>query len=171
MKRTTRILGVLAAFAVVLVAAFSVNITAANAYPGGGGTATVTSPDTNPTPGSTIAVTGSGFDANESVDGTLHSAPIDLGTETADSTGVVHFEVAIPSTFTGTHTITLAGLTSGFVATLSIVVSATPTATSGGGGLASTGAAVIGMVVLAAVLLVGGGILLTAGRRRTSSLV
>lgn len=112
----------------------------------GGGTPTCTA-------GSSCSVdlTGTGFDPGETVDFTLHSSPVDLGTATADSNGNVTFTATIPAdTAAGSHQIIATGETSGITATFALTVSASPTsstttsstapstAASGGSGSADT---------------------------------
>jgi hypothetical protein len=64
-------------------------------------------------PGGSITVHGEGFLAGETVDITLRSTPIPLGSFTADADGEVTATVTIPADAEpGTHTIVMYGLTS-----------------------------------------------------------
>jgi hypothetical protein len=105
-------------------------------------TATVTAGSIEP--GATIEVTGRGFLPREDVHGTLHSDPVDLGTETADDDGVVVFAVTLPADLEpGTHNVELVGATSGVVVTADLTVvsetgGTTPTSVSGGSTITTT---------------------------------
>lgn len=146
--------------------------TSASAYPAGT-PATVGVSTTNPAPGGTMNVSGSGFQPGETIGLTEHSDPYSLGTTVASSTGTFSTTVTLSPDLTGSHTIVAVGRSSGTTATVAICVgsctSAGGTGTNGGGGLASTGVAVIGIGALGLVLLVGGGLMLLAGRRRTNA--
>lgn len=65
--------------------------------------------------GDVVTVTGQGFAPGESVTGTMHSGePFDMGTLTADSSGVVSFHWTVPQRAEmGLHTILLVGAQSG----------------------------------------------------------
>jgi hypothetical protein len=99
-------------------------------YPGSGGTnaafetytpitftaATATSPSQGAVvePGDTVSVSGTGFNADETVDVILHSTPTDIGDLVADEDGNVSGSVTIPSgTEFGSHSLYLEGQTSG----------------------------------------------------------
>jgi hypothetical protein len=78
--------------------------------------------------GGAVTGTSSGFSPGESVDATLHSTPIDLGSFTADSNGDVSFSVTIPATMpSGQHELILMGDTSGLGVTLPVFVPYPPT--------------------------------------------
>ncbi len=65
-------------------------------------------------PGDSLYVTGAGFAPGSSVDITIESTPVLLGTVTADPTGAVASNVQIPNTIAaGVHTIKLTGQTVG----------------------------------------------------------
>lgn len=79
-------------------------------------------------PGDPVSVDGSGFAPDETVDETLHSAPVALGSVTANASGNVSTTVTIPTgTPAGPHELLLTGETSGLTATLPVLVPAAPT--------------------------------------------
>lgn len=132
----------------------------------------------NPAAGGSVTISGQGFGAGESIDITLHTVVISLGTATADASGNFGFSFTLPSGVTGGHTIIAAGRTSGRSASIAITVgqgvggvgtgsgSGSAGGSGSGGNLASTGVAIIGIAALGAVLLGGGAALLISGRRR-----
>lgn len=64
-----------------------------------------------------------GFDPDERVQARLLSAPIDLGQHTADPDGQVEITFTVPAQLAaGAHTISLAGLTSGFTVSIPLTV-------------------------------------------------
>jgi LPXTG-motif cell wall-anchored protein len=116
-------------------------------------------------PGGTVTITAEGFEAGETVEATLHSTPIELGTTTADGDGNVTMTVTIPSDVEpGAHTVELRGLSSGRTVTLPLTIvgvedpRALPATGRTTGPLATTGAA----------LLAVGAAALLASRRRTA---
>ncbi|WP_437583236.1 DUF1349 domain-containing protein [Paramicrobacterium sp. CJ85] len=109
-------------------------------------------------PGATQVVSATGFGPGEVVTGTMHSTPLDLGTQTADADGEVTFRWTIPAdTDAGVHTAVLSGETSGEVTAEFRVT---------GKVLASTGADVAPWLWGSALLLLLGAGVLTAGRLR-----
>ena len=80
--------------------------------------------------GGSVTISGVGFAPGETVDVTLHSTPVALGSFTADDAGAVEAPVAIPAVHrAGVHTIELVGQTSGVEASVEIeVVAAGPRA-------------------------------------------
>lgn len=88
-------------------------------------------------PGDSLYVTGAGFAPGSSVDITIESTPVLLGTVTADPSGAVASTVQIPTTIAaGVHTIKLTGQTVGGAVlvqsqqiTIASVVSNSPTTT------------------------------------------
>lgn len=86
-------------------------------------------------PGDSLLVTGAGFAPGSSVDITIESTPVLLGTVTADPSGAVASTVQIPATIAaGVHTIKLTGQTVGGAVlvqshqiTVAGVISNTPT--------------------------------------------
>lgn len=124
--------------------------------------------------GGSLGLTGSGWVANESVNLTLHSTPVGVGTAQTDANGNFSATVTIPSnTPAGSHYIE-ASDSYGNTATFAFTVTAAGGGNNGGGsggGLAGTGVAVVGIGALGVVLLVGGGLMLMAGRRRKTTAI
>ena len=111
--------------------------------------------------GGSIAITGTGFGANETVGATLYSTPQYLGEKSAIN-GTVRMTVAIPeNTPAGQHRIELVGLETGITASIAVTV-------TGSGALAATG--LTGALSTAAVafglLLLGFGAFLWHRNRR-----
>lgn len=78
--------------------------------------------------GQSVTVTGSGFTPGETVQATVHSQSIDLGTFTADAEGDVTFEVTLPASLEpGEHLLVLTGLSSGHTEAIAVTVTASPT--------------------------------------------
>jgi hypothetical protein len=76
-------------------------------------------------PGDPVSLDAAGFAPDETVDETLHSTPVPLGSVTADGSGNVSATVTIPvSTPAGPHELLLTGETSGLTATLPVLVPA-----------------------------------------------
>ena len=117
----------------------------------------------------TYSVAASGFKPGEDVIVYVHSAPVELGSTTASSTGSISTSVTVPASYTGSHTLEAVGQTSGVTASFPIQLGGSGSASgSGSGGLSSTGVAVVGIGALGVVLLAGGGLMLFAGKRRKS---
>jgi regulation of enolase protein 1 (concanavalin A-like superfamily) len=124
-------------------------------------------------PGDALALHGSGFGAGESVDVSLHSAPVKLATLAADAAGRVSGSVTIPgSAVPGAHAIVLAGSVSGLSASAPLTIRAIdsgrddPASTS----LASTGTDLAGtLAVTVIVLFVGLGALIVVAKRRRAT--
>ncbi|MGH8860772.1 MAG: hypothetical protein ACRDVG_05980 [Jatrophihabitantaceae bacterium] len=132
--------------------------------------ATLSVSDQTPAVGATISVHGTGFGSSETVQLTLNSTPISLGSAMTDGSGNFSKSVKLPSGVTGTHTITAVGTSSGRTASVQITIGGgTGGGGSGGGGLASTGVAVFGIGGVGLALLVGGALLLAAGGRRKTT--
>jgi hypothetical protein len=125
---------------------------------------------TTPAVGATITVTGTDYGANETVELTLHTAVYTLGSAHTDASGGFTTSVTLPAGVSGTHTLVGTGMTSGGVASVTLVIGGSGTGgtggSNGGGGLSNTGAAVIGVGALGITLLIAGGFMLVAGRRR-----
>lgn len=137
--------------------------------------------------GGTVTVSGSEYASASTGTITLHTAPVTLGSFTADSSGDFTQTVTIPaSTDPGTHTIEATGIAPGGVplteealitvtapgAAPAVPTAVTPTGappvsppTATSGQLAFTGANISAMAGVGALLIVGGGALL-AGRHR-----
>jgi len=118
-------------------------------------TATMTAP-TRATPGSTITVTGDGFEPGERVEVWLLSDPTQIGSATADDTGSFSVDAVIPTdTSLGEHRIQVRGTTT---ANLSSPINIEAV-------LSSTGTDALPLAGLALVLLAAG-FALVAGQRR-----
>jgi LPXTG-motif cell wall-anchored protein len=139
-------------------------------------------------PGEDLEVTGNGWKPDSSVDLTLNSDPVDLGSAEVDETGSFSKTVTIPAdTPPGLHTITVTGVDpEGATRTTAVevtVVSATPTGAAGttttfstaadpgaaaGGStnLPRTGGSTSPITWLALGLVLGGTALASAARRR-----
>jgi hypothetical protein len=139
--------------------------------------------DQTPGEGGSFTLSGSGFGANENISDVLHSVPSTLAPAATDASGNFAVTVALPMGFTGVHTISSTGATSGRVATVTITIGGTTTNAAAGttaagttaagttaatGGLAFTGADVAGIGALAVLLLLGGVLMVFASRRRRS---
>jgi len=155
---------------VVLLAAALVLVTAGTAaaqdYPPAGDTVTVS--DTTVEPGQSITLSARTFQAGSTVTFTLFSAPVVLGTATANSSGVATITATIPAnTAPGTHTIEATGVDE---AGNPLTVTTTITVLGGAADLPTTGSAsTTPMTQVALAVLAGGGLLvLLANRRRTT---
>lgn len=137
----------------------------AGAQPYPGCTATVT--DTTPDPGQTITVNGEGAPASSAVSASLDGAQVGSGTSSA--AGIFSFPATIPSTASGTETLSIDCGTNGVLGlTLTVNPAATTTtAAVAAGDLPRTGSSsTLPMAqVGAAVLLLGGGALALARYR------
>ena len=112
-------------------------------------------------------VTIGGFQPYEMVHGVLRSTPVDLGTVQADANGNATFTFTVPAGLeTGTHSVTMTGLTSGTEQAVTFTVTAPAAAT---GGLAYTGSEVVPLVALGGGLLVAGAGAVTVARRRRTA--
>lgn len=119
----------------------------------------------NPAPGDSMTVTGSGYAGGSQVRITIESDPVHLATVTADSSGLFSTVVSIPTGFSGRHDIVATGIDpAGSVRVLasSIVVGtiplpdtstdAPPVGAARSDGLIFTGAG-IGILAVACLLL------------------
>ena len=183
---TTRpkISGLAVLVAVLVTVLFSA--TSASASTGGTGSLSLSASTCSASTGCTLTVSGSGFEAGETIDLTLHSTPTGLGTTRADSSGAFSTTVSVPAaTPAGTHMIIATGETSATTASASFTVTvptatattiaATPVPTTATTAVTSTpstplpfsGADVAALLGVGAVALaLGGAFLLSAGRRR-----
>jgi hypothetical protein len=131
-------------------------------------------------PGDDTSISGGGFTPGESLDFTLCSTPVGLGSVTADQAGDFLATVTIPAgTAAGTHTVVVQGQGSSRIATATITVVAASTDTgtgtgtgttgtvTGTGALSRTGAEVARMAWLAALAVILGLWLVRAARRTT----
>jgi LPXTG-motif cell wall-anchored protein len=118
--------------------------------------------------GGDVTLTGVGFTPGETVDITLHSTPISLGSATADQEGTVVKTVTIPATLEpGVHTIEIVGQTSGV--TVSTQIEVTAVETTDPNTLPATGSASGELVALGLALVAFGSASLVAGRRRQAA--
>lgn len=142
-------------------------------------TTTTTAPPTftisndNPSPGDDVDLTASGFKPDSETTVFILSAPIQLATATADSSGVVRASVTIPNEVQpGSHTIEVRGVDSGDTPrTVSIpitVAGEVTDTTAAAQPLAATGSGLSTLILVAGVLAAAGGALLLQVRRRTT---
>jgi|SoiMethySBSTD1v2_1073268.scaffolds.fasta_scaffold118758_2 LPXTG-motif cell wall-anchored protein len=165
--------------AVGLTAAAAVATPAgAQQYPPAGNLCTVS--DTTVSPGQSITLTCGTYLGGATVTFTFFSAPVDLGSATADGSGVVTAELTIPQAAAGAHTITATGQSASGPLTnsVSLTVSASGSSgagagagTSGTGGLPRTGDDSSVPLARAAIVLVaaGGALVFLARRRRATT--
>jgi hypothetical protein len=129
--------------------------------------------------GRSQTVSGTGFSVGETVTAVLHSAPVTVGTVTANATGTAALTFTVPkNTAAGAHQLVLTGAASGLSATVAFTVTAaaiTPAPVIAPAvsdpQLAATGldGHQLGRLsTLAGVLLLLGGGLLLVGRRRSA---
>ena len=127
----------------------------------------LTSSASSITAGGTLTLEGVGFAPGETVDVTLHSAPVDLGSFTADEDGAVAATVTIPAHVEpGLHTIAMVGRTSGTELEVSVEVLAAAAAPGDPVPLPATGSHTGELTVAAVALVAAGWALVFAGRRR-----
>lgn len=166
----------------LLVAGLTLGLIAAGApaeaqqYPPAVTGCTVT--DTTVTPGQSITITCSGYLGGVTVTFTFFSQPVDLGSATADASGVESFSATIPSNAAvGAHTITATGASASGTLTNSVAVTVVG-AGAGAAGAGATGAGdlprtgddtSIPLARVAALLVAAGGIALFFARRRKST--
>lgn len=89
----------------------------------------------NPTPGAggvtNLQVNAGGFKAGETVDGTVHSTPVSVGSFTASSTGVVATTITLPGGIpAGSHELILVGTVSGVTDTIPFTLAAATAGTT-----------------------------------------
>ncbi len=121
----------------------------------------------NATAGKKVVKVLTGFKPHEVVTVTLHSAPVKVGTFTADASGTVRVEFTVPAgTPAGTHTLVYEGsLGTYFQESLTVAVAA-----GSGDNLAYTGASVAMPLGLGAgALALGGGLVLMTRRRNAAA--
>lgn len=133
----------------------------------GSPTAGVALSRTTATPGSSITVTGSGFESGETVTATMHSTPVALGSYNANSFGAVEFTFTVPLDATeGSHRVELTS-PSGVTVSSSFQVErpAAPALVFGQLGNTGTQAGVL-VTSSALLLLLGGALAIAAAVRR-----
>jgi hypothetical protein len=111
------------------------------------------------------------FDNGDTVTATVYSTPKQVGTFTANSSGVVSGEFTVPQVEAGRHTLRLVGsdgtqTSVGFTVVPSAAPAAGGTGSSTSGSLAFTGTDVAMTAGVGALLLLGGGALVMAAKRR-----
>lgn len=123
--------------------------------------------------GDAVTVTGGGFEAGETVNVTILSDPVSVGSTTATAAGEVNTSFTIPSTVTaGSHTIRLAGASSGVVVTTPLTVTAaqvastTTTTTAVRATIVRTGTTTDAETMVGGALVIAGAALVLAARRR-----
>ncbi len=98
--------------------------TVTSASPDGGGSADGVTAE----PGESISAEASGFAPDETVEETLHSTPVSLGTVMANGNGAISATVTVPlGTAAGQHELRFTGQTSGATATLPVLIPTPPT--------------------------------------------
>lgn len=141
----------------------------AQAYPPAD-TESVTVSDTTPAPGQPITITADGFLSSSTSTFTLFSAPVVLGTATANAQGVVSLTATIPaSTTPGAHRIEVSG-TGADGQPLTVVQNITVTGAAGAD-LPTTGSdsALPLTQVAIGVMAFGGLMVVIANKRRSGS--
>ncbi len=117
--------------------------------------------------GGSVTISGVGFAPGETVDVTLNSTPVALGSFTADDAGAVEAPVVIPAYIEpGMHTVTLVGQTSGVEASVEIEVVAPAPVPGAAAELPPTGSAAGELTLIGTGLLAAGAALLAVSRRR-----
>lgn len=165
MSAMKRLIAVSVAVIGMIIAAASIGVSA-SAYPPGTSPTIALSSSTVGC-GSSLVVSGQNFAPNSSVELTLHSGAIDLGTVTTDGSGAFSAEVTIPSSVgAGSHEIEATG--GGEIATAFVTVTCAG-APGGPPPVAGTGVAILSIGGVGLVLLIGGGLLVMAGRRRRAT--
>jgi len=114
-------------------------------------------------PGKKLTLRFAGYQPFERVSVVLHSTPVNLGTFTADAQGVITVAVAIPSSFSGAHSLVLTD-SHGATTALPFTVADTAAAAE----LAYTGTDITVPAVLGSALVLAGGGALFVARRRTA---
>ncbi len=128
--------------------------------------ATISVSTQNPAVGGSLAISGDGFAAGETVSLTLHTQTYNLDSATTDVSGRFTATVTLPAGVSGAHTIVATGLSSGQTTSITITIGSS---VSSSGGLPNTGVAVLGVGVVGAALLIGGAAMLVVGQRRSAS--
>jgi LPXTG-motif cell wall-anchored protein len=142
---------------------------AALAYPPSGGGLTLASYAVQL--GGTDTAHGTGFDANEGVNGFIHSARVFIGHTTSNGNGVANLTFTVPTTLAaGHHTVELVGQRSGVAESVGLtVVAGAGSSASSGSGLPFTGGNdILPMTAAGVGLVLVGGLALVAARRRRS---
>lgn len=144
----------------------TIGVAQAQTYPPGGNT--VTANDTTVAPGDPITLSAQIFQSGATVTFTMFSAPVVLGTATANSSGVATLTTTIPAgTAAGTHTIEATGTGANGQP---LTVSMTITVAAAGTGIPVTGSSnTLPMTQIGLGVIVVGGLLVLAASKRRSS--
>jgi LPXTG-motif cell wall-anchored protein len=145
--------------------ALTMLVTAPAAYASYSGDGGVSFDPSSPKVGSNLTIDSPGWKAASDVTITLHSDPVVLATEAADTNGDLHTTAEIPAgTATGSHTLELTGTDpSGAPRTVSTAI----TIAGSGSSLPRTGAAIAALLLVGGVLFGVGAALSTARKRAT----
>ena len=156
----------LALGAVVLIAA--AGPAGAQDYPPGGDDVAVS--DSSVEPGQPITISAQIFQPGTSVTFTLFSAPVVLGTATADANGVATITATIPTTAAaGTHTIEASGIGADGQP-LTVTQTITVLGATGAGSMPDTGSSnSVPATQVAIAAITGGGLLVLLGYKRRSA--
>jgi alpha-L-fucosidase len=139
---------------------------AAPAFAYGPNAATVADSTSSIGPGGSLTVTGTNFAPGDTVTIVLHSAPVTLGTTTANPSGAFSVVVTIPSdTAPGDHQI-VASDPDGDSASTNLMVTGTVPVATATPSLPFTGADIAALSGVGAIALALGGMLILTGRRR-----
>ncbi|MDP1793074.1 MAG: terpene cyclase/mutase family protein [Acidimicrobiales bacterium] len=123
--------------------------------------------------GDPVTVTGGGFEAGETVSITILSDPVDVGSVPASAAGEVNSSFTVPASVpAGSHTIRLAGASSGVVVTAPLTVTAaqvastTTSTTAVRATIVRTGSTTDAEALAGGALVIAGAALVLATRRR-----
>jgi alpha-L-fucosidase len=164
----------ISALAVAVIAAVlmpAAQAHAAGPYPPGPCPGQISVSTTNPLPGETITVTGSGFAPGSSVHLTLHTKVYDLGTFTANAQGSFTAHVTLPAGVYGKHfVIGTTAFTKDCPGDPVQIQSPGGESTGPGGppGTSFTGTDLMMILVAAGVLIGAGALFMRGGKRRTA---
>jgi hypothetical protein len=164
----------ISALAVAVFAAVFLPTAQANAgpYPPGPCLGSISVSTTNPLPGETITVTGSGFAAGSTVHLLMHTTTYDLGTFTANAQGSFVAHVKLPDGVFGKHLIIAAAVGAHKCPGNPIQIQSPGGESTGPGGppgTSFTGTDLL-MILLAGGVLIGAGALfLRGGKRRNAA--
>ena len=169
-SRTVRLLLV----ALIALAAFGVAAPAANADDSYTGTCGITLSPTTVTPGETVTITATGFNAGAVV--TFTSDSVEIGTAVADDHGVATFPWVVPADYAlGSHTIHADGdgcTDPANVAELTVVSAVDQTqTTTDTGTLPRTGNDYSNLLRIGVLLIAAGALVVLATRKRSNQSV
>lgn len=133
---------------------------------------TIAVSDATVTPGQPITLSAKTFMPGTTVTFTMFSAPVVLGTATADANGVATITVTIPANTTpGTHRIEASGTgIDGQPLTVVTTIQVAGTATApGSSGLPTTGSDSVSLTQVAVAVMVFGGLMVVMANKRRSA--